>query len=526
MPVPRVFFCHLMHRLVSSTARVLILPVLLGACASLSRANPAANAGESRYTRATLPRAIDSMLASPALRSASWGILIVDPLAADTLYSHNASKLLIPASNQKLVSSSVILEQLGPEFRYRTTFGVRGSVAGDTLRGDLAAIGRGDPTTSDHMKGDAMQPLRDIADSLKAHGITRITGRVVAAGNAFPGSVAGATWPWDGLDATSYAGVDELLFNEGLSVIRVRAGAQPGDSARVETKPAASFPRIRNEVVTAAAPTPDVADGARRPTRGFGRGGPGTRVMAWHDTAAAGVVALRGHIALGDSAELVITQHDPDEAYVAALTEALTQRGIMVEGQPAQPDSTKVDTLFAVQSVPLREILPMILKPSQNQIAEAFLRTIGLERTGVGTADSGRKVVERQFAEWKIPADGFVVRDGSGLSRNDYLSPEAIVNILDVMRRSPNFDLFYQSLPNAGVDGTIGSRMRGTPAENNLHAKTGTLPMVRSLSGYVRSADGRLLEFSILCNGWTAPQAEVDAVADSIGVALATMRVR
>jgi D-alanyl-D-alanine carboxypeptidase/D-alanyl-D-alanine-endopeptidase (penicillin-binding protein 4) len=167
----------------------------------------------------------------------------------------------------------------------------------------------------------------------------------------------------------------------------------------------------------------------------------------------------------------------------------------------------------------------MILKPSQNQIAEVFLRTIGLERTGVGTADSGRRVIERQLAEWKIPSDGFVVRDGSGLSRSDYLSPEAIVDILDVMRRSPNFGLFFQSLPSAGVDGTIGSRMRGTAAQGNLHAKTGTLPMVRSLSGYVRSADGRLLEFSILCNGWMAPQASVDRVADFIGVSLASMNV-
>jgi D-alanyl-D-alanine carboxypeptidase/D-alanyl-D-alanine-endopeptidase (penicillin-binding protein 4) len=466
------------------------------------------------------------MIAAPALRSASWGILIVDPVAAETLYSHNASKLLIPASNQKLVSSSVMLEQLGPEFRYRTTFGVRGRVAGDTLVGDLAVIGRGDPTTSDHMKKDAMQPLRDIADSLAAHGIHRVTGRVVAVGNAFPGPVAGATWPWDGLDASSYAGVDELLFNEGLSIVRVRAGARAGDSATVETLPATTYPRIRNTAVTVAAPVANGASDTRRPTRGFGRGGPGTHLRLWHDTTAAGIVVLSGDIALGDSAELVITQHDPDEAYVAALAEALTSRGIQVAGQPNAAAGEGVDSLFTVQSVPLREILPMILKPSQNQIAEVFLRTLGLERTGVGTADSGRKVVERQFAEWKIPADGFVVRDGSGLSRNDYLSPEAIIGILDVMRRSPNFELFRQSLPNAGVDGTIASRMKGTPAENNLHAKTGTLPMVRSLSGYVNTADGRLLEFSILCNGWTAPQSEVDAVADAIGVRLGGMRLR
>jgi D-alanyl-D-alanine carboxypeptidase/D-alanyl-D-alanine-endopeptidase (penicillin-binding protein 4) len=468
------------------------------------------------------------MIATPALRSASWGILIVDPVAAETLYSHNASKLLIPASNQKLVSSSVILEQLGPDFRYRTIFGARGGVAGDTLLGDLAVIGRGDPTTSTHMKGDAMQPLRDVADSLRAHGIAHITGRVVAAGNAFSGPVAGATWPWDGLDASSYAGVDELLFNEGLSTIRVRAGLNVGDSATVETLPSRSYPRIRNEVVTIA-PTETARDSTRRASRGrgWGRGSAGTRLRAWHDTTAGGnSVEVSGSIALGDSAELVITQHDPDAAYVAALTEALRERGVSVDEQPARPDSARSDTLFTVQSVPLQEILPMILKPSQNQIAEVFLRTIGLERTGVGTADSGRRVIERQFADWKIPADGFVIRDGSGLSRNDYLSPEAIVDILDVMRRSPNFDLFHASLPNAGVDGTIGSRMRGTPAEGNLHAKTGTLPMVRSLSGYVHTADGRLLEFSILCNGWTAPQAEVDQVGDAIGVALASMRLR
>ena len=180
-----------------------------------------------------------------------------------------------------------------------------------------------------------------------------------------------------------------------------------------------------------------------------------------------------------------------------------------------------------MMSVPLREILPAILKPSQNQIAEVFLRTIGLERTGIGTADSGRRVVERQFTDWKIPSDGYVVRDGSGLSRNDLISPEAVVGILDVMRRSPNFDLFFQSLPIAGVDGTIRTRMKGTPAEGNVHAKTGTLSMVRSLSGYVRTADGRLLEFSILCNNWMAPQASVDRVADAIGVALApSLRLR
>src|SRR6185295_13987436 len=251
-----------------------------------------------------------------------------------------------------------------------------------------------------------------------------------------------------------------------------------------------------------------------------------TRVSAYHDTVTSAVV-VRGQIAVGDSATITFPQHDPNAAFIAALTEAMAERGIAVDGQATQwNQNPQVDSLFTVQSVPLKEIMPAIMKPSQNQIAEVFLRTLGLEKTGVGTADSGRRVVERQFAQWKIPSDAFVVRDGSGLSRNDLISPEAVVMVLDVMRRAPSFDLYFASLPIAGVDGTIRTRMRGTPAENNVRAKTGTLSMVRSLSGYVKSADGRLLQFSILCNNWTAPQASVDRVADAIAVQLATMRIR
>jgi D-alanyl-D-alanine carboxypeptidase/D-alanyl-D-alanine-endopeptidase (penicillin-binding protein 4) len=274
-------------------------------------------------------------------------------------------------------------------------------------------------------------------------------------------------------------------------------------------------------MATTIARDPNAAAGAGR----GGRGGSGTRVSAYHDTLTSAVI-VRGQIAVGDSATIALPQHDPNTAFVAALREALGERGITVDAQATQwNQNPQTDSLFTVLSVPLREIMPAIMKPSQNQIAEVFLRTLGLERAGVGTADSGRRVVERQFAEWKIPSDAFVVRDGSGLSRSDLISPEAIVSILDVMRRSPNFQVFYESLPIAGVDGTIRTRMRDTPAQGNLRAKTGTLSMVRSLSGYVRTADGRLLEFSMLCNNWTTPQAAVDRVQDTIGAALAQLRL-
>jgi D-alanyl-D-alanine carboxypeptidase/D-alanyl-D-alanine-endopeptidase (penicillin-binding protein 4) len=467
---------------------------------------------------------IDSMVSAPEFRTALWGVLIVDPEARDTLYAHNAAKLFIPASNQKLVSGSVMLEQLGPEFRFRTTFAAHGTIANGTLNGDLAVIGRGDPTMSDRMMEDAMTPLRAIADSLWQRGIRRITGNVIALGDAFPGPVAGAGWPWDGLNGASFAGVDELLFNEGLSVFRVRPGTNVGDPGVVETRPSRTFPSVRVVASTIARDT-TAASAAGRGGPGGGRGGTGTRVSAYHDTLTSAVI-VRGQIAAGDSATIRLPQHDPNTAFVAALAEALAERGIAVDRQTALwTQDPRADSLFTVLSAPLKEIMPAMMKPSQNQIAEVFLRTLGLERAGVGTADSGRRVVERQFAAWNIPSDAFVVRDGSGLSRSDLISPEALVSILEAMRRSPNFAVFFESLPIAGVDGTIRTRMRDTPAQGNLRAKTGTLSMVRSLSGYVRTADGRLLEFSLLCNNWTTPQAAVDRVQDAIGSALAQLRL-
>jgi len=186
----------------------------------------------------------------------------------------------------------------------------------------------------------------------------------------------------------------------------------------------------------------------------------------------------------------------------------------------------QVDSLFTVLSVPLEEILPAIMKPSQNQIAEIFFKTLGLERTGVGTADSGRAVIERQLVDWGIAPTSFAVRDGSGLSRHDYIAPEAIVRVLEAMRKSPNFGVFRDALPLAGVDGTIANRMRGTAAAGNVHAKTGFVDKARSLSGYVTTADGRVLIFSFLCNNWTTPSREVDQVADAIAVRLAGLRGR
>jgi D-alanyl-D-alanine carboxypeptidase/D-alanyl-D-alanine-endopeptidase (penicillin-binding protein 4) len=409
----------------------------------------------------------------------------------------------------KIITGSTALAQLGPDYQYRTTFATRGAVRDGVLRGDLVVIGRGDPTVSDAMRKDAMTVMRDIADSLAAHGIRRIAGRLVSSGDAFPGPVLGFGWDWDDLDYGYGAGVDELLFNEGFTRVVVRGGARAGRPVSTSIRPTSRTPSVRITATTVAKPAPGDTTKV-------------TNITARYDSLTGGVL-VEGVIAAGDSTIEEVAHRVPAQAYLDALREALASKSIRIGG--ARSDTTlRVDTLFTLTSPPLRDILPALEKPSQNQIAEVLLKTLALEKTGIGSADSGRKVIERQLAAWGARENGYVIRDGSGLSRHDYLSPETLVRVLDTIRADTAFKAFYDALPIAGVDGTIEKRMKGTPAEGNVHAKTGYVDRARSLSGYATSSDGHLMIFSALCNNWTVPVKQVEAVQNMIAVRLAGMR--
>jgi D-alanyl-D-alanine carboxypeptidase/D-alanyl-D-alanine-endopeptidase (penicillin-binding protein 4) len=405
--------------------------------------------------RTALRHTIDSLVSQPQFRTAEWAILVVDPARADTIYKHNAQLLMVPASNMKIITSAVALTQLGGDFRYTTTFGARGQFVDGVLRGDLVVTGRGDPTLSDHVRGSARAAMDSIADSLVARGLRAVTGKIYSGADNFPGPPIGTGWAWGDLSEDYGAGVDELLFNEGMSTVTITG---TDGTPMQKTAPAA----------------------------------------------------------------------DPTRDYLLELQNALQRRGVRVGGGVAESiapqDGTPMVTLYVMRSMPLRDILPYFLKPSQNQIGEDLLRTIALERTGVGTPDSGIAVVTRQLTTWGIPRDGYVLRDGSGLDRADLLSPETIVRVLDVMQTNPDFTAYFNAMPIAGVDGTIGNRMKGTAAAGNMHAKTGSLGWVRSLSGYINDADGHRLLFSILANKWTTPSSAVTGTADVIGAALANFR--
>ena len=493
--------------------RIFGLLIFVAGCASSGGQPPAVAQTPSRVA---LQQFVDSLIDSPDFRTANWGLLVVDPESGETLYARNADKLFMPASNMKLLTGSTAVVQLGPEYRWTTTLFARGPVRDSILAGDLLVRGNGDPSVSGHMhKGDALAPLRALADSLRAHGVTRVHGRLVAAPSPFTDAPLGLGWAWDDLDAAYSAGVDALYFNEGFTEVVVRAGGHAGDPVRATTRPATTFPAliVRARTVAKLARAATAADSVASHLG----------ISAAQDSSRAGVV-VTGNIAAGDSEVVEITFRDQQAAYLLALREALSARGIVVDGEPTD-SSARLDSIAAMRSPSLREVLPFFEKPSQNQIGELLLKTLALEKTGIGRADSGAQVVARQMLAWGASADGFAIRDGSGLSRHDYVSPRTIVQVLGAMRAQPTFRLFYDALPIAGVDGTIGGRMKGTAAMSNLHAKTGSLDKARSLSGYVTTADGHMLLFSALCNNYVVPARRVDRVTDALGARLASMRL-
>ena len=457
--------------------------------------------------RAVLQHLADSAIASPMWSNARWGVLMVDAASGDTLYSHDADRLFMPASNQKLLTAAVALQVLGPEHRWRTPVLLRGTQSGSVFRGDVVVVGSGDPSVSDTLRaGNALSAFDPVVSALKARGITRIVGNIVADGDAFPGPATGFGWEVDDLDEPYGAGVDELFFNEGFFAITVRGAMTAGKRPSVASAPLATYPLMVNDATTRAATDT------------------GSRIRVAYDTIAS-ALRVTGTMAVGDSVRLSASYRHPNDAYRAALRAQLVAQGVVFRDAKSPPVGARTDTLVVLESLTLREILPRMQKPSQNQIAELLFRSSGLAGSGSGSADSARAVGARTLALWGVGSTDVAYRDGSGMSRHDYVSPRAIVRVLDAMHRSPFAQLYREALPLAGVDGTIANRMKNTLAAGNANAKTGTVDKARSLSGYVTAADGRLVLFSMLCNNFTVSNREVERVQDLLVATVAGLRI-
>jgi len=466
---------------------------------------------------AALRRELDAVFDNPGV-NALWGVEIQSFDTGEVLYARHAHLLLMPASNMKIVTMSVAAERLGWDYRFTTDVATDGVIAGGTLTGDLIVIGRGDPSISDR-DGSRTRVFEEWAGKLKALGVTRIDGRVVGDDDALDEPAWGDGWAWDDLPFGYSAPVGALQFNENVLRLVVRPG-RAGEPATAALDPEGSGLTVDARVATTAAGIDADLTVDRRP---------GTTVFR-----------VTGHVAegAGDVARTLAVEN-PTQYFAAALRQTLIAQGIVVSG-PAididdltpRPNAAR-RVLFTCQSPPLTQIGTTFMKVSQNLFGETLLRTVGARdaaralpspaaadasapvATPPTDVDRAREAYESVLSSWGVAPGEYILRDGSGLSRYNYVTAHALVQILRRMQRDPRHAAaFDATLPIAGKDGTLASRMRATKAAGNVHAKTGSIANVRALSGYLTTANGERLGFSIIANNFKALPPAIDAIAE------------
>jgi serine-type D-Ala-D-Ala carboxypeptidase/endopeptidase (penicillin-binding protein 4) len=488
-------------------AATLVVAAILSACAH--KAPPATAPGRpgaaalEPLTPRTLPTELDRIFGAPEFARMQWGVLVQSLDSGAVLYARNAAKLLMPASNMKVVTLSAAAERLGWDYRYRTILGSAAPIEDGTLRGDLEVVGSGDPTINSR-GGSPTRVFESWADQLRAAGIRRIEGRVVANASAFDSETLGAGWAWDYLAYGYAAGVSALQYNEDTATVTIRPGTETGAPAGVVVQPVEGGLLVENRVITTASGDPDLELERL----------PGSDHLVVTGTIPAGAKELNR----------TVTVNDPALYFARVLRATLVARGIEVTGDAAHLDAPLAEAagapaariLIAHDSPPLSEIARVLMKVSQNLYAETLLRTLGMRAAGAGSAREGQKVVREVLTGWGVPPDAYILSDGSGLSRYNYLCAETLVTILRQMYRDPRHkEAFESTLPVGGQDGgTIARRFKGTRAENNVRAKTGSIANVRALSGYVTTLDGERIVFSVIANNFTQPQETIDGATD------------
>jgi D-alanyl-D-alanine carboxypeptidase/D-alanyl-D-alanine-endopeptidase (penicillin-binding protein 4) len=448
---------------------------------------------------------IDDVIDARLAPSVLWGLSVRSLSTGQSLLARNPDKLFTPASNMKLLTTAVALTRLGPDFRYTSGLYWKGKRKKNGLEGDVFFRGSGDPTISERFQGKATAVFEEWADSLKRRGVREIRGDLIGDDTFFDDRSLGAGWAWDDEMIAYSARISALSFNDNCFEAIVQPGRKAGDPARISISPETAYIELTNGIKTSS--TDEQSELEARRLFGSNR------------------IALSGRIALSsEPRRLRFSVANPALYAVTVLKEVLEGSGIKVRGRaidighsgkPA-PDYAAMRAIASRQSEPLSEIIEQVNKRSQNLYAELLFRTLGATFRGRGTTKNSSEVVLESLAAMGIAKDSLAVFDGSGLSRLDLVAPSQLVQVLDYMSRHPSFDYYYRSLPVAGVDGTLMKRMRNTPAEDNVRAKTGTLIHVTALSGYVKDREGSLLAFSIMSNNSLRPASEMRTLEDAI----------
>ncbi|HEX6189617.1 MAG TPA: D-alanyl-D-alanine carboxypeptidase/D-alanyl-D-alanine-endopeptidase [Pyrinomonadaceae bacterium] len=496
----------------------------------------------SAQTLTELRTRIEQIVRQPALDAGFFAVKIVSLDTGAVIFEQDARKFIRPASNMKIYTVATAFDKLTPDYRFITSVYAKEKPDEDgKVKGDLVIYGRGDPSIAARFNdGDYFKGINALADRIVAAGVKRIKGDLVGDESYFDGDSFGSGWTWQDLQWSYGAPISALTVNDNAIDLTVRPGSKPGAAVSITSgPPAASFMTIVNRATT-------TAKGTRSDLR-IHRG-PGANTMEVSGTVAVGDDGFTGGVAIPD----------PAQAFVAMLRDALVKRGVKIDGRLRTvnartggsivlPSPSALTTeagkmhalpgapveIASLPSAPFNEIAAHTLKPSQNLYTELILRTLGkmrksapppdeIRRASQTDEDAGLAVVRDFLKQAGVSESQLNLDDGSGLSRSDMIMADATVELLTFMTKHRYFAQFRDALPIAGVDGTLRNRMKGTPAERNLRAKTGTLSSVASLGGYVTTAAGERLVFSMMLNNYPDASALRRDSIDAIAILLAS----
>ena len=474
---------------------------------------------------AELAREIDRAIDESDLTRARWGVFVISMKDGRVLYSRNGDRLFTPASNMKVYTTAVALDMLGADYRWRTSVYVDKQPDADgTVAGDVTLYGRGAPDLISIRKGSGAS-LAQFADQLYQSGVRHVRGDVIGDESYFRSEIFGLGWQWNDLQWYFGAEPSALTIDENSFELTIAPGSKTGSAASVALSRDAGFVHLTNSTMT----------GEREATNtvGINRGLTDNELRVWGDFPVG-----------GRSYSAFLSVHKPALWAATLFKQALIARGIKVDGDVRSrdfrlPEKEKFDPRKAFEiasqdSATLAEIVRKTNKESNNLFAELILRTLGKER-GASAADAdarknrergddeaGTAVVRSWLASNGISDEGLAIRDGSGLSRLDLVTPEATARLLVAIGKTNSATTFHDSLPIAGRDGTLGSRL--PRAAGRIFAKTGTISYVHSLSGYAAAENGEILAFSIFCNDSTVASNPVRLIDEIAGLLISYPR--
>lgn len=446
----------------------------------------------------TIASRIDSLLSRPFFDTTSVSVSVFNLTKGRETYSFRNKLLFRPASNMKILTTTAALYFLGGDYNFNTSFYRDGAVEDSVLKGNLYVVGHGDPDFS-------TEDLDTIVMKISAAGIKRIEGNLYGDVTYTDSIFWGHGWMWDDDPSTDSPYLSALNINSNSVLVTMQPGA-PGEALIVSTTPATGFFSIRNSAVTAQ-DTPYTFKWDRN----------------W--LARTNELIFTGRFpAASGMRRSEINVYNPAMYFLTLLSEKLNNAGIGFSGSISLKKLTGSPELLAEKNRKYSEVIINLNKTSDNLSAEMTLRAMAARFFGVpALPENGIVMTDSLLTLAGLNKDNYRIVDGSGVSHYNLVSSELFMNVLKFIyyARPEKFSLLYDSFPVAGIDGTLRGRMKGTKAYNNVHAKTGTLSGVSSLSGYVRNSAGELQAFSIMMQGYIGSSRKATGWQDRICAILA-----